>query len=103
MIKISVIQHPNQTFPVILEGARYDLTIKDCDGFMIMDVIRDDVVILQGQRLLANTPIIPYNYLTQGNLVIITDNDDLPDWQQFGITQQLYYLTVEEWQTMIQE
>lgn len=103
MINISVIQHPNQTFPVILEGARYDLTIKDCDGFMIMDVVRDDVVILQGQRLLANTPIIPYNYLTKGNLVIITDNDDLPDWQQFGITQQLYYLTVEEWQTMIQE
>lgn len=103
MIKISVIQHPNQTFPVILEGARYDLTIKDCDGFMIMDVVRDDVVILQGQRMLANTPIIHYNYLTQGNLVIITDNDDLPDWQQFGITQQLYYLTDEEWQTMIQE
>lgn len=97
MLEISLIQHPNQTFPVILEGSRYDLTIKDGDGFLIMDVIRDDVVILQGQRLLANTPIIPYNYLTQGNLVIITDNDDLPDWQQFGITQQLYYLTVEEW------
>lgn len=97
MLEISLIQHPNQTFPVILEGSRYDLTIKDGDGFLIMDVVRDDVMILQGQRLLANTPIIPYNYLTQGNLVIITDNDDLPDWQQFGITQQLYYLTVEEW------
>lgn len=101
MIEIAVIQHPNQTFPVILEGARYDLTIKDCDGFMIMDVVRDDITILQGQRLLANTPIIPYNYLTQGNLVIITDNDDLPDWQQFGITQQFYYLTVEEWSALV--
>lgn len=101
MIEISLIQHPNQTFPVILEGVRYDLTIKDCDGFMVIDIVRDDITILQGQRLLPNTSVIPYNYLTQGNLVLSTENNQFADWRQFGITQQLYYLTVAEWQNMI--
>lgn len=97
MIEISLIQHPNQTFPVVLEGVRYDLTIKDCVDFMIVDIVRDDATITQGGRLLPYTPLIPYKYLVSGNLVFATQNDKLPDWRQFGTTQQLFYLTSEEW------
>ncbi len=97
MIEISLIQHPNQTFPVILEGVRYDLTLKDCGNFMVIDIVRDDIVIIQGQRLLPYTPLIPYKYLANGNLIFATENNELPDWNKFGVTQQLFYLTSEEW------
>lgn len=96
MIKISLIQHPNQTFPVILDGTRYDLTIKDSDGILIIDIAKDDQIIITGQRVLPNTLIIPYNHLADGNFVLSTKDDELPDWNKFEITQELFYLTGDE-------
>lgn len=101
MIKIKLIKYPNQTFPVTLNGSRYELTIKDCDGFLIMNVIKDDIIIIKGQRLLPNTPIIPYNYLSDGNFVLSTKDDELPDWNKFEITQEFFYLTSNELEEII--
>lgn len=96
MIKIKLINYPRQQFPVTLNGSRYELIIKDCNGFMTIDIARNDTEIIKGHRLLPNTPIIPYNHLTDGNFVLSTQNEELPDWNKFEITQELFYLMGDE-------
>ena len=89
-------QYPNQTFPVTLSGSRYEITIKDAEQCMIVDIVKDDVTIIQGVRLLPNSLIIPYTYLVNGNFVLTTQDDELPDWNEFEITQELFYLASDE-------
>lgn len=95
-IKIKLMQYPNQTFPVTLDSSRYEITIKDVDQCLTIDITKDDAVIIQGCRILPNSLIIPYTYLTDGNFILVTQDEELPDWNQFEITQELFYLTGDE-------
>lgn len=87
---------PNQEFSVRLDDTRLVLRIKEARGVMVADVQRDDLVLVSATRVLAGELIIPYTYLQQGNFLILTVDDELPDWRQFGVTQTLVYLTEEE-------
>lgn len=94
---IDITATPNQSFSVTLEGARWDFTIKQAVHCMVCDVTLDDTVILRGQRIVAGTPIIPYKYLQgSGNFVLLTENDELPFWDRFGVDQILVYATPAE-------
>ena len=53
--------------------------------------------------ILPNQPIIAYPRLECGNFILQTEDDDLPDWQKFGKTQQLIYLTPEEIMSLRQQ
>lgn len=88
----------NQTFTATLDGSSYEITLKATGTCMCADVAKDGTLLVQGQRLVCGSFFIPYNYLQGGggNFTIITQNDDLPDWGQFGITQFLVYLSAEE-------
>lgn len=86
----------NQEFTVRLSDHRFTLRIKEANGVMVADVTIDDVLRLSGTRVLAGEPIIPYEYLAEGNFIIITDGDALPDYTQFGVTQTLVYLSAAE-------
>jgi len=87
----------NQSFSVTLDGNRWDFVIKQAVTSMIADVTLNDVLILSGIRIVAGTPIIPYEYLhDEGNFLLLTENDDIPYWEQFGIGQQLVYASFEE-------
>lgn len=96
MLNISLNNYPNQSFPVLIGGRRYQLNIKDCDGFMVIDISCDNQLIIQGQRLLSGTPLIPYHYLEQGNFLFISENDELADWHLFGEKQFLYHVSDDE-------
>lgn len=87
---------PNQEMSVRLADRRFVLRIKEAAGVMIADVTIDGAVVLQGTRIVAGTPLIPYAYLEQGNLLLLTDGGDLPDYTQFGVTQSLVYLSAAE-------
>lgn len=91
---------PNQTLTTTLEGMRYQITLKAAGGIMAVTLDRDGQRLFSGLRTVARTPLIPYRYLFSGigNLLFDTDNDELPDWQAFGITQTLIYLTADELQ-----
>lgn len=94
---IDIAQVPNQSFSVTIEGVRWDLFIKQANESMIMDVTADGVRLLSGQRVVAGTPIIPYQYLVDdGNFLIMTENDELPNWQLFTVNQVLIYATFDE-------
>lgn len=88
---------PNQEFSVTVDGNRWDFIIKEAVSSMICDLSLNDEVILSGARIVAGTPIIPYEYLRRhGNFIILTENDELPYWTQFGVNQQLIYASAEE-------
>jgi len=63
---------------------------------MSATVIRNNITLLSNIRLVAGMPMIPYEYLEAGNFVLTTLDDDLPDWNQFGISQSLIYVSEAE-------
>lgn len=91
---------PNQQISVTLESSVYDITIKETNGVMCATVVRDGVAVVSNNRILPLTPIIPYQYLEQGNLFMTTSNEELPYYTAFGVTQFLYYVGVDELVTL---
>lgn len=89
---------PNQQLTVVLDGVLYDLTIRETNGCMSMDVARGGEVVVEGQRIVAGTPVLPYVSLegSFGNFVFLTEAGDLPFYDQFGVTQTLVFATAAE-------
>lgn len=87
---------PNQRFGVLLDGDRYELELKSCNGVMCATISRNDVLLVSGLRCVAGTPLLPYRYLERGNFIFVTENEEYPDWMKFGATQSLVYVTAAE-------
>ena len=87
---------PNQEFTVTLDGDRYNITVKKCTTVMEFSIVRNGVDIILGVAAVPQFPIIPYQYLETGNFFIETANDELPDWEQFGVSQFLIYFSPSE-------
>lgn len=87
---------PNQELSLRLDGARWVLRFKEARGVMVADATRDGVAIVTASRVLAGEAVIPYRYQEAGNFLVLTSDDELPDWRQFGVTQSLVYLSPEE-------
>jgi len=87
---------PNQTFRVPLDGSLWELQLKALSNVMVVTIKRDTVTLVENMRAVAGTPLIPYAYLEYGNFIFVTENDELPYWTQFGVTQSLIYLTRAE-------
>lgn len=89
---------PNQSLSFTQDGNRWDVTIKQAVTSMIADVTINDVRIISGVRIPGDDFILPYTYMgvLQGNLMLTTQQELLPDWQQFGATQRLFYWTSDD-------
>ncbi len=87
---------PNQSFSARLDSSVYDIAIKTVGGTACIDVTRDGVSVLKGQRLTPGVPVFAYDYLQTGNFLFTTLNDELPDYTKFGVSQMLYYITADE-------
>lgn len=89
---------PNQSFSLLLEELSYKLTLKSTRGIMSATIEIDDSVVVSGARFFADTPLINYEYLERsgGNFILTTEADAIPDFNQFGVTQFLIYLTSTE-------
>ena len=61
---------------------------------MVIDITRDGNAIVTGQRCLIAQPLMPYSYQWSGFGNLVFDND--PDWNNFGTTCNLYYLSAQE-------
>ena len=97
MVRIEIAAVPNQSFTIALGGVRYAVALKAGEACMAATIARDGVPVVTGQRVVARSVIIPYPYLAEdGNFFIDTENDELPDWRQFGVTQFLYFATAAE-------
>lgn len=96
MREINLAAIPNQSFSVQADDDFYDILIKETNGVMCSSITRNGTVIQQSARVVAGYPLIPYAYQETGNFVIVTEEEELPDYTQFGITQTLIYLSAAE-------
>jgi hypothetical protein len=98
---------PNQTLSITLDNnfwqiavyavcATYDEFGNASNVVMAMDLTLNNTPILTGQRVVANFRVIPYRYLESGNFIFDTGGNDMPDYTQFGITQNLLYYSQSE-------
>lgn len=84
---------PNQQFSITLDGLNYTITFKACGGIMAVTIVRQGIEILTNSLCPAGQLLLSYPYAESGNFFIDTINDELPYYNAFGITQQLYYLS----------
>jgi hypothetical protein len=105
MINIPILNIPNQSLSINLDSNQYDIVIHATQdnpdgstGIMAVDLSINNNIIISGVRAVSGFPLIPYEYLVNGNgnFTFITINDDYPDWRQFGITQYLIYASNSE-------
>jgi hypothetical protein len=82
---------------VTLDGNRWTLTLKVATNVMFADIDRNDLTVLIGQRLVAGAPLLPYGYLSgDGNFWFLTENEEMPWWERFGVDQMLVYASPGE-------
>lgn len=89
---------PNQQLTVVLDAVLYNLTFRATNGCMSVDMLRAGEVVVSGQRIVAGQPFLPYVVLEgqYGNFVMLTQDGDLPYYDQFGLTQTLVWATAAE-------
>lgn len=92
---INLATEANQSFSMILDSHRYEMTIRSSFSGILADLAVDGMVVMAGMRILPKEPIAPYHYMTSGNFVLLTEQDQLPDFREFGITQFLFYVDKE--------
>jgi len=102
MIQIPLQAIPNQTLSINLNDNAYDILLRACGtgDALVMSVdltINNDTVLL-GQRIVPGAPLIPYLELTDigGNFILLTNEGDLPDYNEFQISQYLIFATQAE-------
>jgi hypothetical protein len=96
MMNVPIQSLPNQTFSISLENNTYDITLKETNGVISATVVRNDIIIVENQRCVAGFPVIPYEYLEDGNFIFFTQDEQLPDYTQFNATQSFNYITALE-------
>lgn len=86
----------NQSFTIFLDGSNYDFTIKETNGVMSVNIVRDGEILQQGERAVAQGLLLPYKYQELGNFMFLTQNGELPFYTKFNSTQVLYYFSIDE-------
>lgn len=96
MIDVALAAVPNQSLSVQLDARGYVITLHQAGACVAATVVRDDVTIVDGVRVTPGTPLLPYRYQEAGNFILIVQDEALPDYTQFGVTQFLTYLSADE-------
>lgn len=87
---------PNQKFSITLDETRYTIRLTTINGITYADIDRDDVNIISGFKCCPFQLIMPYPSMDSGNFLFETSDGEYPQYESFGDTQFLYYLTQEE-------
>lgn len=86
-----------QSFTTTLDNDRYDIAVYLAAGIIACDVSRNEVVIVSGGRITGGEFIIPFSQQgVSGNFILVTQNFELPDFTQFGVSQTFTYMTAAE-------
>lgn len=86
----------NQKFSITLDGNNFTIELRYTNGVMSISIDLNSVNIIQGYRVVAGMRVIPCKYQEAGNFIFTTQSFALPDYTQFGVTQQLIYATQAE-------
>lgn len=76
---------PNQSLSAVLDGRLYDMRFIALANGLAVDIARDNVPLVTGSRVLPGEFLLPYDYLADGNLLMLTENEAIPTWETPGI------------------
>lgn len=98
MIDVPLRALANQSLSMPLGDSRYEITVKEATGCMVCTIVRDDVVLVQNVRLLPDAYVLPYDYLEggEGNFFFAVQDESLPWWESFGLTQFMVWASADE-------
>jgi len=97
MQNIAVSAIPAQSFTTTINDVRYDFVIRSIGSNMVYDLSINEVMVCQGFRLVIGQLMLPYKYQeVGGNFILQTPTTEEPNYESFGSTQFLRYLTTEE-------
>lgn len=101
MIDIPLQPIANQELSIPLDNSRFVLRVKECNGGMCMTIVRDNEVIVQNARIVADNFVLQADYqrVGMGNFFFATQQEQLAYYDQFGLTQFMVYWTEEEVRT----
>lgn len=87
---------PNQRIDVSVGGMVWRIEIKAITGGMAASIWAENELLISGTRILDNSLILPFKYLSiYGNFVIDTGGNPI-DWRLFGRSQSLYFIELAE-------
>lgn len=85
---------PNQALTVVLDDAFWELRLVTCKGALAVSIKRNNETLVDGARAVAGELIIQQKGRSRfGNFAILTNNGDLVDYSQFGVSQFLAFIT----------
>ncbi|AUG84961.1 hypothetical protein MAELSTROM_42 [Pseudoalteromonas phage Maelstrom] len=97
MESISIDAIPSQQFNISLGGNNYKIKIYSIDGHMSYDLSINSVGVISGFKLVNDVPLLPYKYQEiNGNIILSLPEDEIPDYERFGLSQFLFYLDEDE-------
>ena len=98
MIDIQLQALANQELSIPLDGSRYVLRVKEANGGMVITVIKDDVVLVQNARIVADAFVLQTEQQQAGggNFFMATQLEEIPYYPEFGRTQFMVYATPAE-------
>ena len=88
---------PNQSLSVVLDNVLWEIKAVTCKGSLAVSIKRNNQTLVDGARAVAGELIIQPSYLSAfGNFAMITDNNELVDYQKFGNSQFLAFVTAAD-------
>lgn len=96
MREITLQSVPNQRIDVSVGVEAWRIEIKAITGGMAASIWADNELLISGTRILANSLILPFKYLSiYGNFIIDSGGNPI-DWRLFGRSQALYFIEPDE-------
>ena len=96
MQQIPIQQLPNQSFSIILDNNTWNFLIKTAGGATVVSLNLNNVDILDSAQAASGSFIIPSLYQESGNFFFVTQNQELPVYTEFNVSQQLIYISAAE-------
>lgn len=102
MQQLPISNIPNQSIDFQADGNYYTIVLRETAPEIIScDITKNGNILISGQRAVGGWPLIPYLNVAMENFTILTPDNEYPNWQYFGITQFLIYISQSEIQESI--
>lgn len=94
---------PNQRFTTTINNIDMEITLKlagqNHNPVMLFSLSSGGAVVCPFVPCFANQGLLPYPYMIEqvgGNFIFITNDDEYPNYTEFGNTQSLCFVTIDE-------
>jgi hypothetical protein len=96
MQQLPLQQLPNQSFAILLDGNQWNVLLKTAEDTTVASLTVNGASLLDSARCAAGAFLIPADYEEAGNFFFVTQNQQLPFYSKFNVTQSLIYISAAE-------